>query len=534
MDILSSLSQTWKGLTASQRLFTVVLTIAAIGVLAGISYFGNRTEYRSLAVGDPTKIGEIATNLESVGIKPKVSGTGIMVPVDRFDEAVLAIARNGLNIEGVGFELLDKGTNAFTTSLLERVTVQRAVAGELERILRSYPGIAAARVIISQDKEGWRAPDKDGTASVSLTLKPGVAFGASDVAAVQACVANAWHSLKTENVSVNANGRRLSREVMDSSDRQFAQSSLQLSAQTEFEETLRRRVQELLDHSQGAGKTHITVSAELNFDSKSEKTHTVDPDKIAARREEIHDSTKTNGDSSSAGGVTGVTANTPGEAKGGGSGDFTKNSDKTTNAINDVSFTDRLMEKRGFEVKRLSIALFVDQSLKTRLPDIEKTVKTAVGFDDSRNDQFSATAEAEFAKPLEETTPLAPVTSNNLFELVTTGGRIAALVSLVILFLFVLKRAGGSSKGKKLESMAQNAAAVRQPAAMGDMATQITNEQPHVRAAASPVGDVAVGSDRSPEEIARQTIAKSAAAAAASDPAAAGRVVRGWLEEKRR
>ncbi|MFN0205560.1 MAG: flagellar basal-body MS-ring/collar protein FliF [Planctomycetota bacterium] len=520
MDIFASLRQTWSALTAGQRVGTILVVLVSAGVLAGISYFGNRVEYRALAVGDPTKIGEIASSLESAGIKPRVQGNSIQVPVDRFDEAVLSIAKQGLNTDGVGFELLDKGTNAFTTSLLERVNVQRAVAGELERILRGYPGIATARVLISQDQEGWRKQEKDGTASVSVMLRPGNSLSANDVAAIQSCVANAWHTLKPENVSVNANGKKLTRDVNTDMDKQFSAANHQLAAQLEYEDALQKRAQLALDRAQGPSKTIVTVVAELDFDSKTEKSYVVDPEKIVPKTETIHEASKGNANASSSG-VTGITGNTPADSPGvAAAGADSKDIDKTTTVDNAISYNDRVTEKRGFSVKRLSISLFVDQSLKKRLPELEKAVKAAVGFDDKREDQFSATAESEFQKPDEESAPVQPVSSSNIPELMSTGGRVGALVALAILFLFLIKRANRSAK---------MATAGSRPG------VQYTSDQgvTQGRAGAMGTADIAAGSDRPPEEIARASVAKNAATAATSDPAAAGRVVRTWLEEKR-
>lgn len=538
MDFLNSLSQTWKGLNPGQRVGTVLLLLAAVAVLTGVAWFGNRTEYRSLAAGDPSKIGEIATTLEGVGIKPKVSGNSIQVPVDRFDEAVLTVARAGLNSDGVGFELLDKGASAFTTDRIESFSLMRAVAGELERILRGYPGVAGARVLIAQDKVGWKTGEKDGTASVSLTMRQGMMLTPTDVAAVQACVANAWHSLRPENVAVMANGKKLTRDLLEGSDRQFALANHQLTSQMEYEDALRQRAQAALDKAQGPGKTYVTVSVDLNFDLRTEKTHTVDPDKIVAKKEETRNKTRSAVDASS-GGATGVTSNTPSE-KGGAGTESGSDSEKQGTIDNDYSTTDRVLEKKGFETRRLSVALFVDKSLKARLPELEKTVKASVGFDEARNDQFSSTAESEFEKLPEELATPAPVSSSNLPELVSTGGRIVALVGLVVLFLFLLRRANGVSRVKTDPANVQETtAAIARGKAAGPgspAGAPLTGAATSGAPGALPGGGpaVAVGSDIAPEELARQSVAKNAAAAAAADPATAGRVVRSWLEEKRR
>jgi flagellar M-ring protein FliF len=522
-DFLSSLQKTWQGLSAPQRVGTILAVLAGGGILAGISYFANRPEYRALAGGDPTKLGEIAAALESAGIQPKIIGNSVTVPVEQFDKAYLAIASLGLNTDGVGFELLDKGTNAFTTSLLEKVNVQRATAGELERILRGYPGISKARVLISQDRESWKTNEKDGTASVSVTLRPGVQLGATDVAAIQACVANSWHSLRPDNVAVIANGKKLTRETNEA-DKSFAAANHQLLTQGELEDGLRKRAQEALDRAQGPGKTHVTVSATLNFDTLVEKSEVLDPDRKSPRKVEQKDTNHTSGDGGTAGAV-GVAANVPNENA---ERPATK-SESSTEIDNSVtteyvqSSTSKVHEKRGFEITRLSVALFVDKSLRDRLPELEKVVKAAVGFDEKRKDQFSGSAESDFAKLPDEQPAAEPVASSNLPELVATGGRVAVLLGLIVLFLFLLKKAG---KAQPMTIYPQRAGAA------GGGAVFHPNQ---AGGGANIPGALPEGAviEKSPEETARNTVLKNATSAAVADPAAGGRVVRSWLEEKR-
>jgi flagellar M-ring protein FliF len=523
-EFFQSLQKTWQGLSAPQRVGTLLALLAGAGVIAGIAYFGNRTEYRPLAGGDNAKLGEIATALESAGIQPKIVGNAVQVPVEQFDRAYLAVASLGLNTEGVGFELLDKGTSAFTTSLLERVNVQRATAGEIERILRGYPGISRARVMISQDRESWKTNDKDGTASVSLTLKPGAQIGATDVAAIQACVANSWHTLRPESVAVIANGKKLTRESGEN-DKTFAASNHQLMSQMEYEEGLRKRAQEALDRAQGPGKTYVTVSASLNFDQIVEKSRSGgDPEKRTPKKVESKETSRQNGDATG-GGAVGVAGNVAPDSNNNDSAraEPRETSNETTTSTTTEyfeSFVDMVHEKRGFDVSRLSVALFVDRSLKDRLPELEKTVKASVGFDEKRKDQFSATAESDFAKPADDVKPAEPVSSSNLPELISTGGRIAALLGLTILFIVILRRAGKSD--------------VLIPAAPNARARAIRAGVPaNLTAVGAALPDEPVEAERSPEEIARANLLKNATAAAVADPAAAGRVVRGWLEEKR-
>mgnify|MGYP003693682321 CR=1 FL=1 len=192
----------------------------------------------------------------------------------------------------------------------------------------------------------------------------------------------------------------------------------------------------------------------------------------------------------------------------------------------DQSKTSLVHEKKGFEITRLSVALFVDKSLRDRLPELEKVVKAAVGFDDKRKDQFSGSAESDFAKPPRRRPWLEPVSSSNLPELISTGGRVAALLGLVGLFLLLLKKAG---RNQTVTMIPHRAGVPGSPAAGGYIPNQ-TGMGANVPGA---LPDVSVGIEKSPEEMARNQVLRNATSAAVADPAAAGRVVRSWIEEKR-
>ena len=67
------------------------------------------------------------------------------------------------------------------------------------------------------------------------------------------------------------------------------------STQSELEDGLRKRAQDALDHAQGPGKTHVTVSAALNFDSLIEKSETLDPERKSPRKVEQKDTNRISG-----------------------------------------------------------------------------------------------------------------------------------------------------------------------------------------------------------------------------------------------
>src|SRR5262245_20926804 len=149
-DFLGSFKKTWLGLTVAQRAGVVFVMLAALALTAGVSYFGGQTEWRKLArVEDSKQLADVLSALEAAKIPTRLADADtVLVPADAYYKANSEIVRKGLRTGGAGFELLDK-SNAFTTSLLEQVNVQRAVMGELEKVLREFPAVASARVLIA-------------------------------------------------------------------------------------------------------------------------------------------------------------------------------------------------------------------------------------------------------------------------------------------------------------------------------------------------------------------------------------------------
>ena len=84
-EFLNSFQKTWRGPLGRPARRHIVGVARGGGILAGVSYYANRPEYRPLAGGDASKLGEIAASLETAGIQPRIVGNSVMVPVEQFD-----------------------------------------------------------------------------------------------------------------------------------------------------------------------------------------------------------------------------------------------------------------------------------------------------------------------------------------------------------------------------------------------------------------------------------------------------------------
>ncbi len=531
-ELLSSFQKSWQSLGAAQRAGIVLVMAGIAALVGGIGWFGSRTEWRTIASGaDAKQVAEILSALEQAKIPVQMgAGDSVQVPQNLHSAATMEIVKRGLNRDGLGFELLDQ-TNAFMTSALEQMNVQRSFMGEIERNLRSWPGIASARVIIATERESWLRDEKGGSAAVSLTLRPGVRLTPADVAGVQSFVASSWRSLKAENVTVVADGKKLSRDPGGTDGESFTVASDQISMQAEYENQLGRKAQAALDVAFGAGKARVEVSAELDFDSRVETVGTIDDEKKVTLSESTTETVREGGSGAVVGGPTGASANLPsasGEPR--TAEDRGKETTKTADTKFEYPRSQLTSKKNGFSLKRLSVALLADASLQPRQTELEGVVKAAVGFSTRRSDQFSSAFGAEFPKPVDDVaTQAPPPTSTYLPDLLATGGRVVTVLGLVVMFLFVLKRANRAPAERERGVLVPARAGGGGSAAGGGYSA--ADGVPGAIPADEGTG-LADSPQLSPAFAARANVAKSAAAAALADPPVAGRVVRTWLESK--
>ncbi|HKE00454.1 MAG TPA: flagellar basal-body MS-ring/collar protein FliF [Planctomycetota bacterium] len=514
-DLFTSFASTWRGLTTSQRAGVVFALLGGLAFVAAITWYGNRPEWRPLVrSAEPGDVAEVVSALEQAGVPVRASadGSSLSVPADRYSDATLALSKKGLPKQGVGLEIFDATTLSWT-SFLEQTNLRRGTQGEIERVLKTWKGIASARVLIASEKEGlWSRPEREGTAAVSVTMRPGSKLPPSMVAAIQSFVASSWPTLTPERVSVVADGQQLTRDPGgDEGKKDFALANEQLVAQIEYEDRLRRKAQEAIDTAEGPGKAVVTVHAELDFDSREEESRTFE-EQDRKVEEKTNDTSKPAGEAAAVSGQPGVASNLPpGDAPRPAVAPAPAEAGKETSSLNETKYepgralSTKRTKKNGYAVKRISVALLADKALAPRLEALTKIVQSAVGFDAKRGDAVEKSADAEFPKPVEA--PATPQPEPSSFfgpDTIATGARTAALLGLVALFFAMVRRA--KKKGATVEI------APRPPAAGAPAGTP----------------DVAIGAPRPPAP----TISKIAGSAALADPAAAGKVLRSWIEAK--
>ena len=351
-------------MSAFQRVTIAVAVLAAGGAFLAISQLAPRLEFQSSVsrYGQRRRRASRAeTQRRQYRVPPEDDGNTIMVPTSKASEARLLLAREGLPKSGrIGFELFDK-TNFATTDFAEQVNYRRALEGELERTIASLAEIEKARVHLTFPKDSVfvesRQPAK---ASVLLNLRRSASLAPENVAAIAHLVASAVEGLSPQQVTiVDSHGDLLNKPR--SVDALGSASDSQFEYQVNVEHELAKKLNETLDPILGAGNYRTGVSVECDFSGVEESEEVLDPTKstiVSSQRTDESTAGRSDRRHSRASPPIFPILQPPPPAGATGTTRRTENTNYQT------SRTVRHVEHPRGEVKRVTVAVLLDQEMK--------------------------------------------------------------------------------------------------------------------------------------------------------------------------
>ena len=417
-----------KGLIDSIRKLGMVRVAMLIGVTLGIVgafiwlevQGPSRARMTVLASDlDPQSAQQIAAELTSRKIPYRLDGGQIFVP-----DSDLATARSLASVNGAsngnvtGYEIFDRGNDLAVTDFDQQVKLTRALEGELARTIVSVHGITHARVhIVLPRREPFAHDRQHAQASVMLTTPGRLTLSAEAIQSVVNLVAAGVPGLRPQDVTVVDANLHLLVQAGDGNDSR-AKSATEEDIRQKTESRLAQAVELMLERSLGPGHVHAEASIRMNFDKVNETQEKYDPDGSVVRS--TQNVTSNNKTTDKAGPVS-LQNNLPnadaGAAPAGGSQEGRQ--EETTNY--EIGKTVRAIVHDQPQIERVSLAVMVDgvdevgadgkHTWKARdqavLDQIEKLVKSAIGFDDKRGDRldvvsmpFVSTLDAAEATPL--------------------------------------------------------------------------------------------------------------------------------------
>jgi len=301
------------------------------------------------------------------------------------------------------------------------VSYRAAMENELAKTISQIGSINSARVHIAESQQSVfvrnQTPSK---ASVIVRPYPGRVVSRSQIQAIVHLVSSSIPYLIRENVTVVDDTGRL---LTDSdSDVAMALTAAQSEHKRSVEASYQKRIQQLMSAVVGLGNVRTEVDVVLNFAEIESTTEEFDRGGLGPRtRSESLQIERDAG--SGASGVPGSFSNEPPAsptftetnstigAESANSEDLSSSS-STRNYELDREI--RYVKQQVGSIEKISVAVMVnktvysdaegvvdEQELGLRIEQIEKVVRGAIGFVESRGDLVTVVA-AEFAKPVEE------------------------------------------------------------------------------------------------------------------------------------
>lgn len=410
---LKELPARFQALPAGVRAALIAgLAVAAVlAVSVGVVTKGGDYQYAftNLSQEDSAEASGLLKNA-GIPFRLEAGGSALAVPADKVYDARITLATAGLpKAGGVGFELFDRG-DLGVSEFTQKVNLRRAIEGELARTIGNFSGVRSARVSVSLGEHGlYREEDKKPSASVVAMLQPGRTLGERELAGIRHLVSSAVPGLGADAVTViDGHGSVLSEDS--------AWDSPEASYQRKLEREFEQRIVSLLEPVVGAGAVIARVTAAVDNSTVNQNSEIFDPDQVALRSERKVTQSSNNQTTQPAG-VAGAQANIPlapqpplaGPASQGNSA----NNDEVKNF--EISRTTTQTVARLPRLQKLSVAVVLDgvggkaraAEEMTRLAEL---ARKAVGFDESRGDQFEMTSQVfghspdvADAKPVEKT-----------------------------------------------------------------------------------------------------------------------------------
>jgi len=319
-NLMNALAEIWKNIGVAQKVSIVLTGIATIGACALVIYFGTRPDWQILFADlDPKQAAKINDIVSGAGVQVKLSDGGktIMVPSKDVYKMRLKVAGEGLQPNSVtsgGWETFDK-LPLGATDLQQQLAKQRALQGELEKMINEMPGVVSSRVMLTIPQKSVFKKDKvRPSASITVNLKQGMSFGAQEVNGVRCLVASSVSGMTPDDVTIVDNrGNLLAKQAGDEGD--FAtDSNKYMDMQSRTERMLKEKAEAILRPIVGPDNVVAMVTCNMDFNNVDRVTEDYDPERaVPISVKSVKESMAKNSGPSGNGGAPGIKANAPGE-----------------------------------------------------------------------------------------------------------------------------------------------------------------------------------------------------------------------------
>ncbi|MGI4731954.1 MAG: flagellar basal-body MS-ring/collar protein FliF [Janthinobacterium lividum] len=432
---------------AVRRSLPMALLIGLIGAaaLAWMTLSSPTQKVLFTGLPDADKSAVVAA-LDQANIKNRLDdGTGALtVGEDDFSRARMLLAGQGLpKAAPGGYAILDQLPMGVSRAV-EGERLRQARETELARSIEEIDSVADARVHLAMPETSVFVRDSASpSASVMVKLNAGRSLDDAQVRSIVNLVASSVPGMKPDAVTIVDQMGTLLTKTGGAGDNAGDE---RLNVQRRTEDKVREQVVQLLTPLIGAGNFTAQVQADVNLDDQQSTRESYD--KSGVLRAETGNWTGDQKNAAAPGGIPGALSNTPPAASsvqqptpvpapgspatgaapgtpvaGGPAPDAAKQSDSFQRAY-DLGREVSVTRAAPGGIKRLSVAVLLRDPEKGKRTPAEVTqitdlVKSAVGFDQSRNDvvtvvsrKFAGTDVTDAKRPWYDNSWLPMLTRN--------------------------------------------------------------------------------------------------------------------------
>lgn len=268
----------WNTLSSSARIGFVGGLLAIFVITAWCAVWLLRTDYQVLFSDlKPQDSAAMVAELDRLKIPYKIGegGNAILVDKEIVHTTRLKLMGKEIPLNGaVGFELFNSSDFGMT-EFAQKINFQRALQGEITRTISALDEVKDVRVHLALPEEAlFKRSNNKPKAAITIALKPGKKLRQEQIVGIQRLVAAAVPGIQIQDVTiVDRQGIALTRNNAVPGEVELSTGNLDLKKDTET--LLVHKVNEVLEHSFGAGQAMASVDVVLNMDQVRVTTENV-------------------------------------------------------------------------------------------------------------------------------------------------------------------------------------------------------------------------------------------------------------------
>ncbi|MBA2655977.1 MAG: flagellar M-ring protein FliF [Tatlockia sp.] len=381
MNYFSNAFYWFKNQTQKNQIQLLLGLTVIFSLALGLCLWLNRPNYAVLFSNlDKRDASQIINNLEQNSINYRLNNAGDDISIDKnlVAKTRIKLLSTGMQLSGsVGFELFDKNDFGLT-DFSQKINFQRALQGELERTISSLDEVKQARVhLVIPDQHLFQQEENQPRAAISLNLiHP---LSSKQVSGIQQLVtASVAHMQKAKVVILDQNGYKLTGGEEDPGSKHF-------TTKKNLEHYLNGKVLDMLTRVFKNEEFMVKIDVTLNYDQIERELVKPQHDAVLIHEKESRHTSST----------------------------------KIENPLSDQDLTSEKSYHFGTRkehfthasgnIERLTISVVLPQyTEKSTLLQIERLVKSVIGFDAKRGDSISIETLVNESKLL--TIPSLPIT----------------------------------------------------------------------------------------------------------------------------